>query len=107
MNKIIRIDIDDIIIDPAAESQMISEACGRQIRMHVTGLCQSGNTILVICEIDKEKEKHKKYILAPFDSINIDKITAEITARYFAGFTTIGTFDVKNKKWGLFEHHQD
>ena len=106
MNKIIKIDIDDIIIDPAAESQMISAACNRQLNMHVTGLCQSGNTILIICEQESKKQQHK-YVLAPFNSINIDEITAEISARYFAGFTTIGAFDIKNQKWGLFESHRD
>ena len=106
MNKIIKIHTDDIIIDPAAESQMLSEACTRQISMHVTGLCQLGDSILIICEQDNKREYHQ-YVLAPFDSVNADEIMAEITARYFAGFTTIGAFDIKHKKWGLFERHTD
>ena len=106
MNKIIKINIDDIIIDPAAESKMISDACMRQIHRHVTGICQCGETLLIICEKDEKKQQHK-YVIAPFDSINIDEITAEISTRYFAGFTMLGAFDIKNTKWALFENNRD
>jgi hypothetical protein len=31
-----------------------------------------------------------------------DEIAAEMTARYHAGFTTIGSFEAENRLWGLF-----
>lgn len=103
MNKILKININDIIIDPARESDMISDACMRQIKMHVTGICQCGDALLIILEKEKEQQTCR-YVLAPFDSVNIDELTAEISARYFAGFTMLGGFDIKKTKWALFKH---
>jgi len=102
MNKILKISINDIIIDPARESEMISKACTRKIHMRPTGLCQSGETLLVILEENTQSEDYT-YVLAPLSSTNIDEIIGEISARYFAGFSMLGAFDVKSEKWALFE----
>ena len=101
MNKILKININDIIIDPARESEMITKACNRTIKMHLTGICQSGETLILIMEKD-ELNPPMTYILAPLNAANIDDITSEISSRYFAGFSTIGGFDLKSEKWALF-----
>jgi len=101
MNKILKLNISDIIIDPARESEMITKACNRKVKMEVAGICQSGDYLLIALE-ESDKTKSQIYILAPFNSLNVDEISTEITTRYFAGFSTIGGFDLKNEKWALF-----
>ena len=102
MNKILNININDIIIDPARESEMITNACKRSTHMHPTGVCQCGDAILVVLE-KSNSEQDFTYTLAPFNSANIDETIAEISSRYFSGFSMLGGFDVKKEKWAIFE----
>jgi hypothetical protein len=101
MNKILKLNISDIIIDPARESEMITKACNRSVKMNVTGICQCGDYLLIALE-ESDLSKDCTYVLAPFNSVNADEIASEISTRYFAGFSTIGGFDLKNEKWALF-----
>ena len=101
MNKILKINTNDIIIDPARESEMITKACNRTIKMRLTGICQCGETLIAAMEED-ESAPAMIYVLAPLNAENVDDITAEISSRYYAGFSTIGGFDLKSEKWALF-----
>jgi hypothetical protein len=101
MNKIIKLNTDNIIIDPAGQSEMITNACNHNTKMNVIGLCQSGDYILVTLE-EEETFKDLTYVLAPFNTNNVDEISTEISTRYFAGFSFLGGLDVKAEKWGLF-----
>ena len=101
MNKILQISIDDIIINPSEQSDMITRACRHSGGMVVTGLVQVGERILITMEPNKTENEYS-YILAPFNSENIDDITAEISTRYFSGFSLLGGFELKSSKWALF-----
>ena len=101
MNKIIKININDILIDPAGESEMITKACSRNHKMNVTGLAQVNDIIIVVCENSKT-DLLKKYVLAPMESLNIDEIETEISTRFFSGFSFIGSFLLKSKIWALY-----
>lgn len=105
MNKILKLNTDNIIIDPAGQSNMITAACNHETKMNVTGVCQSGDYILVVLE-EEDELQNLEYVLAPFDSINIDDIATEISSRYFSGFSFIGSFELKAEKWGLFAQKQ-
>ena len=102
MNKIIQINVDDIIIDPAGISEMITNACCHKIRMQVSGVCQTGDNILIVLDEESFCEKEYQYILAPFESGNVNDITGEISSRYFSGFFFVGGLDIKSEKWALF-----
>jgi len=106
MNKILKLNISDIIIDPALESEMITKACNRNMKMDVTGICQCGDYLLIAIE-ESNRDSDFTYILAPFDSVNVDEIATEITSRYFSGFSMLGGFDLKSEKWALFAMLQD
>jgi len=97
-NKIIKINVDDIVINPEDQSNMITMACDRDMKMQVSGLCQVNDDILISLE---ECDISSVYQLAPFDSINVDEIATEINTRFSFGFSMIGGFDIKNKKWAL------
>ena len=106
MNKILQISIDDIIVDPAGQSEMITTSCSRPTSaMRVTGLCQVGDKLLLALEHDETGET-LNYVVAPFNAENIDEIVAEISTRYYSGFSLIGGFEVKTENWALFAQKQ-
>ena len=109
MNKIIKIGVDDIIINPAAQSEMLTKAANeRNPKMRVTGLCEINDDILVALEERHESDGESvEYVFAPFRSVNEDEVVAEISERYFSHFSLLGGFDVKKVKWALFAHYPD
>lgn len=104
-NRIVKISIDDLIVDPEGQSEMISRICHREIPMRVTGICQIGETLLLALE-KKTSSDEVKYVFSSFCSVNSDEIIAEISTRFYSGYSLIGGFDVKLEKWGLFETHK-
>ena len=103
MNRIIRISVDDIILDPAAQSAMLTKAAAeRKVKMRVTGLCEVNDAILIALEERGEDFEPIEYVFAPFSSLNEEEIVSEISERYFSGFSLLGGFDVKKYKWALF-----
>ena len=104
MNKILKINFRDIIYDYREASEIVNKACNRQIPMEVKGGFIKGNNVILSLEqkFDNEKDNYKKYVFAPFPNLVEDAVTAEITSRYYAGFTTILCFEFEDKIWGLF-----
>ncbi|NOY75302.1 MAG: hypothetical protein GXP32_05880 [Kiritimatiellaeota bacterium] len=108
MNRIIKIAIDDIIINPSAQSQLLTKAAAeRTPNIRVTGICEINDVLLITCEERGNGEEAVEYIFAPFESVNEDDVVAEIRDRYFSNFTFLGGFDVKKVKWALFAHNPD
>jgi hypothetical protein len=108
MNRIIKIGIDDIIINPAAQSEMLTKAArDRTPKMRVTGICEINDDILVALEERASDVENVEYVFAPFGSVNEDDVVAEISERYFSHFSLLGGFDVKKVKWALFAHYPD
>jgi hypothetical protein len=104
MNKILKINFKDIIFDYRQASEIVNKACNRQIPMEVKGGFTKDVNIILFLEqkFDDEKDNYKNYIFAPFPGLAEDIITAEITSRYYAGFTAIICFEIEDKVWGLF-----
>jgi hypothetical protein len=101
-NKILKININNLIVNTAGEAEMITKACQREIPMQVSGLCQIGENLLVIFE-ECDSIPDVNYVFARFESENVDEITAEISARFYSGFSMLGGFDIKREKWALFQ----
>jgi hypothetical protein len=104
MNKILKINIKDIVYDYSQASEIVNKACSRQVPMEVKGgFVKDLNIILSLEQIkDDEKENYKNYIIAPLPGLAEDVLTAEISSRYYAGFTSILFFEYQDKMWGLF-----
>ena len=104
MNKILKINLKDIIYDYREASEIVNKACNRLVSMEVKGGFIKGNDVILLLEekFDDKNDNYKKYIIAPFSGLSEDAVTAEITSRYFAGFTTILCFESEDKAWGLF-----
>ena len=109
MNKILKVNIKDILYDYRQASEIVCKACNRQAPMEVKGgFLKGDNVILCLEEKDgDQKGNYKRYIFAPFVELSEEGIIAEIRSRYYAGFTTIFCFEEENKAWGLFAEKSD
>ncbi len=104
MNKILKINLKDVIFDYRQASEIVNKACNRHTPMEVKGGFVKGNNVILTLEqkFDNDKDNYKNYIFAPFIDLAEEAVTAEITSRYYAGFTTILYFEFEDKAWGLF-----
>lgn len=102
MNRIVKINLADILVDAKRVSEIINEACRHRQPAKVVGCCRTAKNLLVFLE-PVETVGEEIYHVAPFPSRNESEVVAEVSSRYFAGFSTIGGFDVDDDgKWGLF-----
>ena len=104
MIKIIEFNINEILLTEEACSNLIKKACLRTpvTPRHVTGICSSIDKVFVILEQCSENITLPEYRFAPLSSLDEKDISSEISSRYYAGFTTIGSFVVDDKLWALF-----
>lgn len=104
MNKILKINIKDIVYDYRNASDMVIKACNRQFLMEVKGGFLRGYNIILTLEqvANEDSLQYGEYVFAPFADITESGIMGEITSRYYAGFSTIMCFEIEDKNWGLF-----
>ena len=104
MIKIIEFNINEILIAEEACSTLITRACLRTpvTPRHVTGLCSNKDKVFVILEELPTDIPLPEYRFAPLGTMDEKNVTSEISARYYAGFTTIGSFMVDDELWALF-----
>lgn len=102
MNRIVKLHINDILVDAKQAGNVIDVAChSHQDKMKATGLCQIGDTLIIPLEESTDAEKYD-YIFSKLPSMSEEDTIAEINTRYAAGFSTIGTCRIKDDCWGLF-----
>ncbi len=97
--KIVEIALSDIVCTPVDCSAMLTQACRRQHSYRVTGCVSNATTLFVVLE---PGNNCYRYRFAEFPSFVPEEISADLGSRYQAGFTTLGSFIVKDKLWGLF-----
>jgi hypothetical protein len=102
MIKIIEIFIDDILNDAAACSELINGSCRRNPELHVAGVCANETMVFVLLEDTAPPPHIMQYRFAGLSEFDKDLIVAELKSRYYAGFTTLGSFISGNAVWSLF-----
>ncbi|MFA6103997.1 MAG: hypothetical protein WCV67_12765 [Victivallaceae bacterium] len=102
MIKIIEILIDDILNDAAACSEIINGAVKRHPELSVTGVCASESLVFVSLEDTVSMPDKMQYRFAVLSELDNDLIAAAMKSRYYAGFTTMGSFISGNTVWALF-----
>lgn len=103
MNKILKINLKDVIYDHKNASDILNKACSRAPLMRVSGGFKFGdNLIFCLGEIENTMAVSTDYIIAPMDSLSEDGMIGEINSRYTSGFSTIFCFELNNKIWGVF-----
>ncbi len=101
MNRIIKLPKADIVFDYRSSSDIVMEACARSTPLKVAGFCETEKILILSLEDNTMPEKYE-YVFAKFPSENEDDIIGEIRSRFFAGFSTLGSFHLNNETWGLF-----
>lgn len=103
MIKIIEILIDDILNDAAACSDLINGAVRRNPALRATGVCSDETRIFVSLEDTvTPPPEMMQYRLAELSELDRDLIASGLKSRYYAGFTTMGSFIAGNTVWALF-----
>jgi len=106
MNRVLKIAIDEVIVNPAEAGKMVDDACRHKISMRVVGMCEACAYLLVTLEPVAENAP-LEYVFAPFDSTNDDEILSEINTRYINGFTALGSFQAGSEIWGFFAYDRN
>ena len=102
MNRIVKLSVNDVVIDAAQAAGVLTSACNSHHQpMRVTGICCLDETLLIPLE-ELTARDGCNYVFSKLPSLAEDDLVAEINSRYSAGFTTIGTFQIDDKLWGLF-----
>lgn len=99
MNRVIKIYYNDLTGDCDDCAELINSACCRQRPLRVAGLLSGEDFFLVTLE-DCDAPP-RKYNFAALEGGSADELTAEITSRYFAGFTLEGGFLLRGVYWAL------
>ena len=106
--KIIRVETEEILFDPAAQSEVLTGACHRKGSFRrVCGICDSGDGTLILPleTVSSISMVPVSYRFAPMPDSSFDGIAAEIQVRHMHGMTLIGTFHINDEKsalWGLY-----
>lgn len=107
--KIVRIEVEDIIFDPDAQSLMLKNACSRNGTIRkVAGICDSGDgTIVLSLELAVEGDKIPiGYRFAPLPDTSFEGVAAELQVRHAHGLSLTGTFRLDDKTiWGLYARY--
>lgn len=102
MNKIVQINVDDIVIDPEAMSDMLTECLKRRRMVRLAGACDIGGVLIASFE-DSPVRVKSEFVFAPFMDASCDGVSAEICSRYNSGFSLRASFRSGDTVWGLFE----
>ena len=102
MNKIVQINIDDIVIDPQSMGEMLTDCLKRKRTVRLAGACDIGGMLVVSFE-DSPARVKSEFVFAPFADVSCDGVSAEISSRYTAGFSLRSSFRSGDTVWGLFE----
>ncbi|OQA86172.1 MAG: hypothetical protein BWY31_01508 [Lentisphaerae bacterium ADurb.Bin242] len=105
MNKIVQVDIEDIIFDPEDVGSMLTNCLKRPRKVRLAGACDTGG-ILVVSFEDSPERSESQIVLAPFPEPGADEIASEISMRYQKGFTLRSSFRAGDSLWGLFEYNK-
>ena len=105
MNKIVQVDIEDIVFDPEEVGNMLTNCLKRPRKVRLAGACDADG-ILVVSFEDSEERSESKIVLAPFAELGADDIASEISLRYQKGFTLRSSFRAGNTLWGLYEYNK-
>lgn len=98
-HRIVKVFHDELVLDRQACSEMINTACGRSCPLQVTGLL-SGDDFLLLT-LEESGPHRRKYHFVPLEGDSAEELSAELTARFFAGFTMIGGFRLRDRHWAL------
>ena len=78
MNKIVQINVDDIVIDPEAMSDMLTECLKRRRMVRLAGACDIGGVLIASFE-DSPVRVKSEFVFAPFMDASCDVMAMVVT----------------------------
>jgi len=107
MQKIVRYEVDDIIVNPDGVVEALNHACtGRTGMYKIRGLCQVGGSVYFILLPLDPHETAETYGLAPVADISADGFTSMLHSRWSAGFDAVGSVVLGDTVYVLFARPQ-
>ncbi len=100
MIRIFTISFDELSVDPDGCGEALNNACRRPEPMKVSGVAVDEDCLLVCLETSEAHDL--TYNFAPVDADNLEKLQAELSARYYASFSLISGFLLRESRWALF-----
>ena len=106
--KIIKLNVNDIILDHKNSSALINKNCFGKIKRSVAGAYLKGDNLIVWMEprTDKAENDITEYIITQLDDPSEGAIVAEVKNRFVYGFSTVTFFEVNDKMWSFFAKHK-
>lgn len=102
--RIFELPVDEIIIDPEGCSEALNRTVQRTGRK-VVGLCTDGNRVFV--SLTPNVGVSGTFRFAELAQPERNRIDAELTSRYTAGFVAVGSFPTEQSVWALFCRFDD
>ncbi len=91
--------MSEIVLDPAGASERVNAAAARGAGSHVVGLAAGNGRLQIFLESPFVRAVYR---FAPIRAESAAELIGEVRARYDAGFSTLGVFDLAAARWGLF-----
>ena len=108
MQRIIRYQVDDVIVDPDGVVEALNHACaGRTGMYRVRGVCQVGEDVYFVLLPLGPQETLETYVLAPVDDVSTDGFSAMLHTRWTSGFDAVGAVTLGDAVYVLFARAQE
>lgn len=102
MIKIVTLSEDDITTDPEGAADALMKSLERKTLMRFSGLCPIGKSVLFVFEETLERDTTERFVFSELPDATFEGVTAAVQIRYEGGFSTLGTFFIGDRLWGLF-----
>ncbi len=103
MQKIVRFDIDDVVLDPESVQARLNQACsGRTGLYRVRGVCAVGGAVYFVLLPLAPDVSAETYVLAYVDDVSDAGFAAVLEERWSAGFDAVGSIAMGESAYVLF-----
>lgn len=107
MNRLVYISFDELRVDHDACAAMLNGAASRSPRMYVSGLASDDRGVVVSMEESSGDTPVRVYNFALAESLEVEEFMAELSARYYAGFSMLGGFVMDGCRWVLYARESE
>lgn len=102
--RIVTFSVDDIAVDPDGVMASLNDACcHRHDHYRIHGMCQVATEVFYVLLPLAAHEKARTYVMVPVDDISYDGFVSLLNERWSGGFDIIGTIQVYDTTYALFE----
>ncbi len=87
--KILKYSVDDLVINPREVTKNLNKVCSaRALKWSVTGVCQKGETVILI--LNESQTTEADYLFAKINSNSVEEIEVEIRTHWESDIHLLG-----------------